>query len=47
MTEEIFRADPYARTCAAVVVAADGRGMRSDGAVFYPAVTGTSGSPRR
>ena len=35
MTEEIFRADPYARTCEAVVVAADAGGIELDRTVFY------------
>ena len=35
MTEELFRADPYARTCEAVVVAADEGGIELDRTVFY------------
>ena len=36
MTEEIFRADAYARTCDAVVSAVDDAGIRLDRRVFYP-----------
>ena len=43
MTEEIFRADPYARTCEAVVVAADENGIELDRTVFYPTGGGQPG----
>ncbi len=43
MTEEIFRADPYARTCEAVVVAADENGIELDRTVFYPKGGGQPG----
>ncbi|HJO68871.1 MAG TPA: alanyl-tRNA editing protein [Rhodospirillales bacterium] len=35
MTEEIFRDDPYARSCEAVVTALDADGIRLDRTVFY------------
>lgn len=38
MTEELFRADHYLRTCEATVVAVDAAGVRLDRTVFY--VTG-------
>ncbi len=43
MTEELFRADHYARACEAVVVAADEAGIRLDRTVFYPAGGGQPG----
>lgn len=36
MTEEIFRADAYARSCPATVTRIDGRGIQLDRTVFYP-----------
>ena len=35
MSELLFRADPYRRTCEATVVAVDSRGVRLDRTVFY------------
>ena len=35
MTELVFRADAYARSCPATVVSADERGIRLDRTVFY------------
>jgi misacylated tRNA(Ala) deacylase len=43
MTEEIFRADAYARQCEATVLTADGRGIRLDRTVFYPTGGGQPG----
>ena len=43
MTEEIFRADAYARTCDAVVSAVDDAGIRLDRRVFYPTGGGQPG----
>jgi misacylated tRNA(Ala) deacylase len=43
MTELVFRDDPYARSCAARVVAADARGIRLDRTVFYPMGGGQPG----
>ncbi len=43
MTEELFRADAYARACEAVVLAADGRGIVLDRTVFYPLGGGQPG----
>ena len=43
MTEEIFREDAYARSCEAVVVGVDARGIRLDRTVFYPAGGGQPG----
>jgi len=43
MTEEIFRSDAYARTCEAVVLAADEKGIQLDRTVFYPTGGGQPG----
>jgi misacylated tRNA(Ala) deacylase len=43
MTELLFRNDGYLRDCAAVVTAADARGIRLDRTVFYPAGGGQPG----
>ncbi len=43
MTEEIFRADAYARTCDATVSAVDDAGIRLDRTVFYPTGGGQPG----
>ena len=43
MTEELFRADAYARTCDAVVTAADEAGIRLDRTLFYPMGGGQPG----
>ena len=43
MTEEIFRADTYAKSCEARVVAADARGIVLDASVFYPMGGGQPG----
>jgi misacylated tRNA(Ala) deacylase len=43
MTELLFRDDGYLRSCAARVVAVDGRGIRLDRTVFYPAGGGQPG----
>ncbi len=43
MTEEVFRADAYARFCDAVVTGADDSGVRLDRTVFYPAGGGQPG----
>lgn len=43
MTEEIFRADHYARRCEAVVAAVDARGIQLDRTVFYPMGGGQPG----
>lgn len=43
MTEEVFRQDAYARTCAACVTAADDAGIRLDRTVFYPLGGGQPG----
>ena len=43
MTELVFRDDPYARSCAARVIAADGRGIRLDRTVFYATGGGQPG----
>ena len=43
MTEEIFRADAYARSCDAVVTGVDDSGVRLDHTVFYPAGGGQPG----
>jgi len=43
MTEELFREDAYARTCEAVVTAADERGIQLDCTVFYPMGGGQPG----
>lgn len=50
MTQEIFRADAYARSCEAVVTAVDAAGIRLDRTVFYPmggGQPGDSGQLRR
>jgi misacylated tRNA(Ala) deacylase len=43
MTELLFREDGYRRCCAARVTGADGRGIRLDRTVFYPAGGGQPG----
>ena len=43
MTEEVFRQDAYARSCAARVTAADDAGIRLDRTVFYPLGGGQPG----
>ena len=43
MTEELFRADSYLKSCEAQVVAADERGIRLDRTVFYPEGGGQPG----
>ena len=43
MTEEVFRQDAYARTCAACVTAVDDAGIRLDRTVFYPLGGGQPG----
>lgn len=43
MTELLFRDDGYLRSCTARVAAADGRGIRLDRTVFYPAGGGQPG----
>lgn len=43
MTEEIFRQDAYAKSCAATVAAVDERGIRLDRTVFYAAGGGQPG----
>ena len=43
MTEEVFRQDAYARTCAASVTAVDDAGIRLDRTVFYPLGGGQPG----
>ncbi|MGB0747933.1 MAG: alanyl-tRNA editing protein [Magnetospiraceae bacterium] len=42
-TEEIFRADAYARDCTATVIAVDIRGILLDRTVFYPTGGGQPG----
>lgn len=42
-TEHVFRTDAYARSCAATVSGVDGRGIRLDRTVFYPAGGGQPG----
>lgn len=42
-TELVFRADAYARSCEARIVAADERGIRLDRTVFYPMGGGQPG----
>jgi misacylated tRNA(Ala) deacylase len=43
MTEEIFRADAYTRSCEAVVAAVEEAGIRLDCTVFYPTGGGQPG----
>jgi misacylated tRNA(Ala) deacylase len=43
MTELLFRDDGYLLSCAARVIAADGRGIRLDRTVFYPTGGGQPG----
>jgi len=43
MTELLFREDGYLRSCAARVIAADGRGIRLDRTLFYPMGGGQPG----
>ncbi len=43
MTEELFRADPYARQCEAIVTAVDEHGIQLDRTVFYPMGGGQPG----
>ena len=43
MTEEIFRADAYRRSCQSVVTAIDERGITLDRTVFYPEGGGQPG----
>ena len=47
MTELVFRDDPYARSCEAVVTAVDERGIRLDRTVFYPTGGGQAGDRGR
>ena len=43
MTEEIFRADGYAKSCEATVTAVGEGGIRLDRTVFYPEGGGQPG----
>jgi misacylated tRNA(Ala) deacylase len=43
MTEELFRADAYLKSCAATVTAVDDEGIRLDRTVFYPMGGGQPG----
>jgi len=43
MTELVFRADAYARECAAIVTGAEPSGIRLDRSVFYPTGGGQPG----
>ena len=43
MTEEIFRRDPYAKSCEAEIVSVDDKGVRLDRTVFYPTGGGQPG----
>ena len=43
MTEEVFRQDGYARSCAACITAVDEAGVRLDRTVFYPLGGGQPG----
>jgi len=43
MTDELFRADPYARQCKATVIAVDEHGFQLDRTVFYPMGGGQPG----
>ena len=43
MTEEVFRQDAYARSCAARITAVDEAGVRLDRTVFYPLGGGQPG----
>src|SRR5215468_8668520 len=43
MTEELFRADAYLKSCAATVTAVDDAGIRLDRTVFYPMGGGQPG----
>jgi misacylated tRNA(Ala) deacylase len=43
MTELLFRANAYARSCSARVIAVDARGIRLDRTVFYPTGGGQPG----
>ena len=43
MTEEVFRQDAYARSCAARITAVDEAGIRLDRTVFYPLGGGQPG----
>ena len=47
MTEEVFRQDAYATTCAARVTAVDDAGIRLDRTVFYPLGGGQPGDTGR
>ena len=47
MTEEVFRRDAYATTCAARVTAVDDAGIRLDRTVFYPLGGGQPGDTGR
>ncbi len=47
MTEELFREDPYARSCEAIVTALDGDGIRLDRTVFYAEGGGQPGDGGR
>ncbi len=43
MTDELFRADPYARQCETAVIAVDEHGIQLDRTVFYPMGGGQPG----
>lgn len=43
MSEELFRADAYARRCEATIITADERGVQLDRSVFYPEGGGQPG----
>lgn len=47
MTEELFRADSYARHCQALITAVDERGIQVDRTVFYPLGGGQPGDSGR
>lgn len=47
MTDPLYRDDPYRRTCATTVIAADDRGIGLAATVFYPAGGGQPGDTGR